>query len=401
MKKKAKFTCDVMLNIISVAIPLAVLQLVIYPLSAQRLDGDEYGLMLTIYSVWMLVSETMGYVLNNVKLLRYPQYEEENIEGDFPIMVRNWDIVNAVVSCIIIMAYCGSINLQHGLLGLVIAAIITLRTYVEVGFRITLDYMSMVIKNVVLALGFFAGFGLFCLTGVWELIFLLGYGFSCIFCVVKTGLLKEKPVKTKYYKTVSREAYSLMAARLISNLIGYADRLLVYPLMGGMAVSIYYTATVLGKIVTTATSATENVILSYVTKWDKSKANYFYKLILVATGLAAVGYFATVLVSRPIIGFLFPQWVDQVMVYVPVTTVAIMIGVISSTLTPFVMKFCNLKWQIAINGIGAGMYFLAAIVLWWFFGLMGFCWGTVIGAAVKLAVLIIVYYRVNKKSFQE
>lgn len=42
------------LNIIAVTIPVAVLQLIVYPITAKSIGGDSYGLMITIYSVWIM-----------------------------------------------------------------------------------------------------------------------------------------------------------------------------------------------------------------------------------------------------------------------------------------------------------------------------------------------------------
>ena len=42
------------LNIIAAALPVAMLQLVIYPKVAVAAGGEEYGLMLTVYSIWIM-----------------------------------------------------------------------------------------------------------------------------------------------------------------------------------------------------------------------------------------------------------------------------------------------------------------------------------------------------------
>ena len=62
MIKNRKFFTDIILNIIAGAMPMAMLQLIIYPKIAKVAGGDEYGLMLTIYSVWIMVSNSLGNV---------------------------------------------------------------------------------------------------------------------------------------------------------------------------------------------------------------------------------------------------------------------------------------------------------------------------------------------------
>jgi hypothetical protein len=60
---------------------------------------------------------------------------------------------------------------------------------------------------------------------------------------------------------------------------------------------------------------------------------------------------------------------------------------------PFVLKFCDIKWQILISAVGLITYFCASLVLWKFFGLFGFCYGTAIGMLAKLILMLAIYYK--------
>ena len=397
MIKNRKFFTDIILNIIAGAMPMAMLQLIIYPKIAKVAGGDEYGLMLTIYSVWIMVSNSLGNVLNNIKLLKYPQYRKNGYAGDMPVILRNWTALNTLIVFAAVWAYCGEFSVSHVVLGILIAGAILLRAYLEVGFRIKLDYVAVIIDNGLLSIGFLLGFYIFRLTGVWEFVFLFGYCISCAFCAVKTDLLKEPMRKTPMYKGVIRDSYSLVTANVIDNVINYADKLLLYPLMGGTAVSIYYTATILGKIASMLTGPINSVVLSYITKWDKARTHIFSKVLIAGTAVTGLGYAATLILARPVLGMLFPQWIDRVMDIIAITTVAVMLSVMASILQPFVLKFCDVRWQILISSVSSSSYFCSALLLWKFYGLTGFCVGTVVGASIKILIMIIVYYTQSKK----
>lgn len=75
--KNKKFLVDSLLNIISAALPLLILQLVSYPLIAKALGGEEYGLIITLISVFTVVSFPLGNVLNNIRLLKDNEYKEK------------------------------------------------------------------------------------------------------------------------------------------------------------------------------------------------------------------------------------------------------------------------------------------------------------------------------------
>ena len=396
MRISKKFVGDILLNIAAAGLPIVMLQLVIYPLTAKTINSDEYGLMITIYSIWIMVSDSLGNTLNNIRLLYDNQYRQKEISGDFLVIFRRWVSLGSAGVFFIIWFYCGGFNAIHILLGMIVSALVFSKSYFEVGFRLKLNYKAIVINNALLSIGYFVGFVIFKLTNIWEFIFLVGFASSALFCLKKTSLHKEAFDKTELYNDVVSDSYKLIISNVINKLTGYADKLVLYPLMGGTAVSIYYTATILGKITGMLVGPVNSVILSYIAKW-KSKND---KILIVATlclmALCMVGYVLTIILGRPIIGILFPQWVDEVMKYIPITTITVMINIITSSLNPFVMKFCKMNWQIIINAGSAIVYFGSAILLWNLYGLMGFCIGTILGAISKLLISLLAYFRLKQ-----
>lgn len=393
MSQKKKMIADMLLNIIAATVPIAILQLLVYPMTAKVVGGDEYGLMLTIYSIWIMVSNSLGNVLNNIRLLRNNEYEEKQIEGDFIILFKHWSIINVLIICTAIIFYCRGFDLVHVFLGAIVSLLIITKAYTEVGFRLVLNYKAIVVNNVLQSIGFVIGAYVTIISGIWEFIFILGYLFSCIFCIINTKLLNEANKKTILFNTVNKDTNKLVMATVIANMMNYADKLVLYPLMGGYTVSIYYTATILGKMIGMLTGPINSVILSYISRWQLNKKNILNKILLLGIVLCIIGYIVALLLSKPVIGLLFPQWVDEVMHYIPVTTVNVLLLALISIISPFVLKFCAMKWQIVINGVSVVVYFASALLLWHFFDLMGFCFGVTIGTATKLIIMLVVYYK--------
>lgn len=391
--QKKTIIYDVVLNLAAVVMPLALLQLLVYPQVAKHIAGQEYGLMLTIYSVWIMIPNSVGNVFNNIKLLRFPEYQKHGIQGDFPVLISRWLSIILVIVFVAIWFYYGSFTITHIITGTFIGFLIFLNAYLSVWFRIELNYLSVLINSVCLSVGYLAGYIVFRMTGAWEWIFLLGYLFSCLFCVVKTPLLREPYQKTILYPAVKKDSVSLIIASVIGNLINCADKLVLYPLMGGMAVSVYYTATILGKITGMLTGPINSVALSYITRWDKNKAGIFTKVLYAGLAICLLGYVVAILMARSVIGFLFPQWLEQVMEIIPLTTATVMLGVLTSILQPFVLKYCKLQWQTIISAVSSIVYFASALALWHYFGLKGFCVGTILGILVKLVLMITVYFK--------
>ncbi len=397
MSLKRKIMGDMVLNIIAVMIPVASLQLVVYPITARIVGSESYGLMLTVYSVWIMISNSLGNVLNNVRLLHNNEYGNNKIVGDFSILLKRWSIINSIAICGALMYYCGFNNIVHIVLGIIVSILVILKDYTEVGFRIHLNYKAIFINNFLQGIGFFIGtIGLY-ITHNWECIFLCGYLFSCIYCIKNTQILKEPSCKTTLFNEVSRDANQLVLATVISNAMNYADKLVLYPLMGGHAVSIYYTATILGKIIGLLTGPIISVVLSYISKWKNTQVNVLNKVFFFGVLASIIGYGFTLIISRPVLSVLFPQWVDEVVKYIPITTINVLLLALVSIVSPFILKFYAMKWQIIMNTISSVVYFSSAFFLWKRFGLIGFCYGTVIGTLTKLLIMIFVHYIYSQK----
>lgn len=382
-------------NIISAAIPVVVLQLIIYPILAQKIDSNAYGLMTTMYSCLMLVPYVLGNVLNNVRLLYHKKYVESHIEGDFNI----WQILFLIISlsfiCICSLYYYEEVDVIGVLLIVLAAPIVCICAYIEVGLLINLDYKRVLVSNIIMAIGYILGLFFAIISQKWEGIFLLGQLFKGVYLYKNTSLLREKIQKTPLFKTISKDTMLLLSAVFLSNIMNYADKMILFPILGGTLVSIYYTATILGKIVGMVVTPISSVILSYISKRDNLERKKFNRVLLVGICVCTIGYCICMLISKFILGILFPQWVDQVMEYIPITTIALSLNAMCSIIHPFVLKFCDMKWQIVINGVSSMTYLACSLIFLQISGLTGFCIGTVIGYLSKVILLIFIYYKFN------
>lgn len=385
-----RFIFNIVLNIISSGIPIVLLQLVVYPIVAKYLSSEDYGLMITIYSIIAIVGGSIGNALNNVRLLSDVLYKKNNIIGDFSILCKKSIIVILFVSTILFTYYYKSINL-YICLNILSACFIFLSTYYEVDFRIKLNYKNILFNSIALAIGYIFGMAIFYFTNHWEYIYIFGFFFSTMFCIFKSKLFSEQHSKTFLFKKTSKDFNNLVVSNVVSNFPTYADKLVLYPLLGGSAVSIYYSSTIVGKILNMVLTPINGVILSYIAKYEKNQKPKIFLILIISFLLAIVGYIFTVIISKPILSFLYPLWAEDSLRIVPITTIGVMLTVISNILTPFILKFCESKWQANINIIFSICYILSSIVLFNYFGLIGFCFGSIISTFIKILLLVLVY----------
>lgn len=395
---KKKMIMDMVLNVSAAAIPLAILQLVAYPVLSRHITENEYGLMITMYSLWLLISNTLGNVIFNVRLIKNNEYEDKHLRGDFLIIFLQYAVFNIICIAIITLYFNHGFSALHFLLSLVIASVLFIKAYVDVGFRLIIDYRSVTISGFIVGGGFLLGTIIAIETGIWEIIFIIGYSAGCLYTIAKSKLLSEGLKKTSMYHETRTDCLKLTAASIISHIMTYADKLVLFPLMGGKVIAIYYNATLLAKIVGMVTGPSSGVILTYLSKDKNSNQQSFNRMLIIGICVVTAGYFLVILFARPIMGLLYPQWVNEIMRYIPITTINVSILALISILNPFVLKFCDLKWQIVISGGGVAVYFFAALILWHFQGLMGFCVGTVIGSLTRLILILYVHkYKLEER----
>jgi len=396
LKNNKKFIGDVVLNIIASAIPQVLLQLLVLPLLAKDVGAEEYGLIVSIVSLTSLVSFVLGNVLNNVRLLYQQDYADMKKEGDFNRILFFLILLNTVILTLVIFFFYSRAFLTI-VFSLLASLLILCRNYFLVWFRINLNYKLIAIDSCLLGAGFLAGYCLWKITGQWQIVYILGNGLSCCFILLKRNLLKEPFSKTLLFKKTAKATGILSIASFLENTFNYIDKIILFPMLGGSLVSVYYSASAVGKLATTVFSPVSSVVLSHLSKKKTIGVAVFTKIIVFIFAVSCFAYFATYFVGRLFLFYLYPEWANESMVIFPIAVGIAILMIIDSMVYPFVVKFCNLINQITINAICLLVYLLFCFGLYKMNGIKGFTWGVFITRAVRLVYMLFVFYFENRR----
>lgn len=383
------------LNTIAAAIPIILLQLIILPLLSKKMNSDHYGLLVTILSLLNLIPATMGNALNNIRLLYNNKYGYPNSIGDFNnILVRQLFIVlistGIICGFYIVDSYNITFTAIHIALTILLSGMWFFREYGIVHFLVNLDYRSVLVNNILLAFGYITGYLAFLMIGVWEIIYIAGYIFSLTHILINTNLIKEGVKKTSLINTIRRENIIYLISCIIYKMVSFADKLLLYPILGGGLVSIYYVSSLSGKVINMIITPVSSVVLSYVAKGTQSQKS-FKKMLLGGIVMSAIGYVLCVLFSKPILFLLYPEYASEAMKYIYVTTGTIAFGVLISLINPYVLKKKSMKYQLIINSSTLAVYIIISMSLLKVYGLMGFCIGALVTNIFKFILMLVVY----------
>lgn len=389
---------DMVLNLISAAIPIFVLQLMILPLLASRMGGDEYGLFITILAMLNMIPSTFGNVLNNVRLLYEEKYRENYLEGDFSVIFLIYEVISAVLVLGGSIYYYQKIVFTDMLLIMIISALWAAREYYIVAFRLAINYKAILMNNVFLCTGYIIGYMLYLLCEKWQVIYIAGYSLNLLYIFRKSVLWKENIRATRFFWQTFFKSVILVIATLLPRLITYADKLIIYPLLGGTVVSVYYAATVFGKIISMVVSPVAGVILTYLSKVKKKNDDMFKGILLVGAIICVCGYLLIIMLSRPVLTLLYPQFVNEAMKYISITSATAVISAYISLINPFLMRFFDMSWQIIINILTIIVYISSTLVLINSQKLYGFCWGGLLSNIFKVLISLLIYWKSKESS---
>jgi len=396
MKKKIFY--DVILSMASTFIPLFGLQFFILPQVSQKIDAESYGQMLAILALINLFGSAFGSVLNNSKLILNTKYNQLKIEGDFNVILLIYICMNVTIIIISSFFYWDSYSLNPLVFLVIIVSSIflILQYYLSSEYRINLNYKLILSNSVIQLIGYFLGFGVFILTKNWIFIHLISFALSLLFIYKTTSILKGPYHRTSEFSSTFKQTNILLGSGILVSLGGHIDKLIIFPLLGGTALSTYYVSTILGKTISMAIGPITSVLLSYLSQFKKFSHKNFKFMILVVTAMGGLGYFIILLISESILELLYPQFANEAIKYIPVTTATIVINIIASFINPVILKFAHARWQIYIYGIHLVSYVLFSVLLQINFGLYGFCVGLLISQLVKLLIMLFAY-QINKR----
>ena len=383
---------DVAINIMANAIPVVLLQFLVHPFIANKIGAEENGLFVTLLALLHVVVVITSSSLSSTRLLLQKEYEARNVRGDFNLYLCVCVIVNIVVVISGELFYSQEISWRDLLMITILSLIWMVKDYLLVEFRLSLNYSKILWNNIFLSVGFLIGLLLFVYAPYWYTIFLCGYIFSFVHVIGETKLWRE-PIKTSImFSKMSNTFWKIVMAQILGMLVVNFDRLVLYPLVGGTLVSVYYSASVIGKMISLVSAPISNVFLSYVVRVESMSINSLNMIYKLSLGGGVIFYMICLLVSPFILDLLYPLWKNDSMAYVPITSAIAVVELIVAFTNPIVMKFCHINYQVKFQFVYLLLYSVGGLGLYFGFGLMGFAVGAFCASLIK-AVLIYSYAR--------
>lgn len=383
---------DFSYNIAASILLTAVMQLVLYPFLAWHFTGMEYGKMLTMMGITNTFTATFGGALNNVRLILNAEYDGGNVTGDYNLLSV---IMGGAASSIIFLA--ASFSFHESLFNCVSLAVITFLGivvgYLTVYFRLILDFKRVLWFSIVGATGYLVGILILLYCSFWTIPFLTAQIIQAIY-VFHYGKLQEEAFGvSERLPEILGKLIILVLTALSGNIMAYLDRFIIFPLLGGDAVSNYSVASYFGKALGIMMTPIAGVLLGYYSQKGYQINGRSFWAINAAAMFIGVLFIAFSVPTAPIFTrFFYPTVYSGARNLILVANVAATIGVVCSMTQVAILKFAP-TWLQMVKELAYGFVYMGAgLVLIERYGLLGFCIAAILANTAKLLVLYIIGY---------
>lgn len=383
-----QYISDYVYNIGGMMLLQGVLQLIIYPLINYFQGENVLGDVIYYMGIVYIFAQAAGYALCQMRLVSRKDYTTTN--GDYLLLGGIFAIVFAVIGGIVVSFKISGFELV-GFLTILVFAIF--RFYCSVQYRLTLDFKFCFKYFLWICIGHLAGAGLYFITDLWYLIFIVGEFAGIVYVLFKGTILKpEKFSQNK--KVLSIAVLSLCISYLLTYLMENADRIILHNMINAEAVSLYYAASLIGKTALMFVGPINTITLSYVSANEKklTKGEFLrtFKIYMVV----GVVLYILCLVGTPIfVNIFYPNLYNGIHGLNVIVNAAQIINLTASLPLILVLASLGSKYHLRINVIYALVYIPVGVALAYLFGLRGYAVASLIASIVKFAAVFIVGYR--------
>ncbi len=379
-------------SIIGIVVMNGVLQFVVYPYLNIKLGPERFGTVLTLLSVVAIVSVSLGTGANYSRMLAYTRKEDSN--GDYnrfllyaclfsiavSLGVAKWAVADGWST---VVGYC------------FLMAFSIVRYYADVEFRLRLNYKRYCIYYILIALGCLLGILIYPLSNSWALTILLGELAAVIFVKVVGNIFTGDLTRSVYHSVNMKSWLQMAITQFVTISVLHMDRIMLQALCGGTSVTVFYAATLVGKMVALVSTPLNSVLIGYLSKYEgKFSGKTLWKICWCSIPL---GLLINVVCTGG--AYIFVRWMygdifEMVRPYLWLASAGQVFYFIAGTLMVVIMRFAGEKYQVYISVSYMILFLVLAIPMTMKWEIRGMAWALLIGNLLQIFLIAVVGRRV-------
>lgn len=379
---------DFIFSVLALVIYNGVLQLLIYPRLETYVGADAFGTVLYLISAVSIMGAGFGTAGSYSRMVAKKDRTEAN--GDYNLFLLIITLISIPVTIGSLIAI-HSLDLIQFIWVFVLMAITVARYYSDVEYRMNIKFLDYFLFFTSVSLGYILGLRLYRYTGNWVITILTGEVFGIIYTVVRGRIFRAPFTEiSSSFKENMKSLFFISASNLLGALILHSDRILLRLAVGSREVTIYYTASLVGKIVAMLTTPLNGVIISYLTNYKIELNKKRFGIIAAAfLVLTVIGAICCTGVSYLFVQIMYPDVFEETVPYFFVANLGQILYFISGSLMVIIMSFSAEKLQLLINAVYAVAFCVVVIPMTYTLGLPGIAYGLVIVNLVRFGFTMI------------
>lgn len=422
---------DLIFSILALVIYNGVLQLLIYPGLNARMGAEAFGTVLYFISVISIMGAGFGTAASYSRMVAKKNRSQAN--GDynvFLLMVAGVSLVVTAVALVVIGGFGGYVSgaatASGTVLGLVptgasflpaflsvfvLMVVTVVRYYADVEYRMTIRFVDYCVFFAVVSAGYVVGLGVIDILGrkaagdtgtvvgttyssdiggtyCWWIVLLIGELCGILYTVIRGSIFRPPfAALSESFRENLKSCWIISASNLLSALILNSDRIFIRLMVGAKEVTVFYTASLIGKIVAMLTTPLNGVIISYFTNYKIKLEKRTFGLI--AAGLvvlSVIGAGLCTAVSMLFVKLMYPDVFEAASQFFFPANLGQILYFVSGSLMVIVLSFTGEKLQLKINMIYVALFAILVIPMTYVMGMQGLAAGLVIVNALRLMI---------------
>ncbi|MBR3868194.1 MAG: hypothetical protein IKM66_02665 [Clostridia bacterium] len=397
-KKIFNIASDLVFSIAGLMLMNGMLQLLINPMLNEWMGEAAFGNYQSIFAVVSIMGTTFGVAANYSRMVRSRDKKDTN--GDYNIFLTVIAVLCVAVAAGTLIVY-KSFNAVHFILLSVLTVSTVLRYYGDVNYRMKLNYKGFFVYYSIITAGYCLGLLLFkFISPLWMLTILAGEVAAILFVLFNGDIFKGKDLmkRSPEFSGTMKSVGVLSATNLLSAVAQQSDKIILGLAMGGEAVTTFYVATLLGKVISLLTTPLNGVLIGYLTKYE---GKFTRKMVAVFTavllGLGLVALLGCFIASKIFVKIFYPDVFSEAEQYFFLANAGQIFYFISNCLMTVILRVASEKYQMYINIVYILIYAATVIPLTMSFGIWGMTIALLVTNGAKFVITSIVgFVKTNK-----
>jgi len=381
-------------SIFGLVIMNAVAQIVVFPLYARKFGQIGYGDLQYLMAYVNVLTVSIGSAANYARMVSPAREREEN-SGDYNVFLLLVSLVGIPFTYLVWRFGGALMDTPTYVCYLLLFVAMAFRYYADVVYKLTLNYRRYFLYYLVIGVGYAIGALLVSKTGIWPLGLLVGEALGVLYAYLSSPMLSHRALRlSPTWRKTFGAILTFSLAEGVANLILNADRILLKLLLGASAVTVYYLATLVGKVISVVSAPLGGVLMGYLARYEGKLTRRAMRWL--ALGSTAAVLLLTLLCSLGgylALRILYPSELDPVRGYLLVGALAQALYFVTSIVMVVLIRFAKKSDQVLINAAFGVCFLGLGIPATLSAGLWGFSLSMVAACAIRFLLAVALGFR--------